>query len=530
MTVTIPAPPLASIRRLGALAATLVLFATACAGPREAARHAAQADVPASTTPFQFYQRAFDELSTRYIQPIDLSGVAGAGLANLAKIDGRVAIRRGENRLELVDGTTTVATFEMPRRDDITKWAAVSARTVEAARGYSASLREATDDRVFRVFMDGALSKLDPYTRYDDPERARESRAARDGFGGIGVTVGFENGETRIDSVTADTPAARAGLRVGDRISAVDGTSIRDLPERDIIARLRGPVGTEVILDVRRLPAERTTEFRLLRGHIVPQTVSYRRDGDIAYVKVSGFNQRTTETLTEAVRRAKNEIGPNLRGMVLDLRGNLGGLLDQAVGVSDLFLASGTIVSTRGRHRASHQSMTAQPGDIGEDVPLVLLVNGQSASASEIVAAALQDNGRAIVVGTTSFGKGSVQTLVQMPNDGELVITWARFHAPSGYPLADLGVIPAYCTSGRSDSAGDALAAFRQGRLTEAATMARWRAADHSNMPGLRKLREICPPDGAIREGELGIAEALLRDRATFAQTLQRVQLTASAR
>ena len=527
MTGALPIPR--NVRRLGALAATLVLFATACAGPRETARHLAPAETQATTTPFQFYQRAFDELSTRYIQPVDLGTVAGAGLANLAKIDARVVVRRNETRLELLDGETSVASFEAPRRDDISKWATVSSRTIDAARGYSPLLREATNDRVFRVFMDGALAKLDPYTRYDDPDRARESRAVRDGFGGIGVTVGFENGETRVDVVTSETPAARAGLRVGDRIVAVDGLGLRGLPERDVITRLRGPVGTEVRLDIRRPPAEKTTEVRLLRGHIVPATVTYRRDGDIAYIKVSGFNQRTTETLTEAVKRAKAEIQPSLRGIVLDLRGNLGGLLDQAVGVSDLFLANGTIVSTRGRHRASHQSMSAQSGDVGEDVPLVVLVNGQSASASEIVAAALQDNGRAIVVGTTSFGKGSVQTLVQMPNDGELVITWARFHAPSGYPLADLGVTPAYCTSGRSDSAGDALTALRQGRLTDSATMARWRAADHANLPGLRKLRDICPPDGAAREGEIGLAAALLRDKAAFAQALQSVQLTASA-
>ncbi len=530
MSRRVPGPCFAGYRRLGALAATLVLFATACAGPREANRHVAQSETPATTTPFQFYQRAFDELSTRYIQPVDLTAIAAGGLSNISKLDSNVVVRRVDTRIELLDGTSTVATFEAPRRDDVTKWAAVSARTIDAARNYSAALRETPNDRVFRTFMEGALVKLDPYTRYDDPERARESRAVRDGFGGIGVTVGFENGETRVDIVTPETPAARAGLRVGDRIVSVDGVSIRGLPEREVITRLRGPVGTEVRLDIRRPPSDRAGEYRLLRGHIVPPTVTYRRDGDTVYIKVSGFNQRTTETLTEAVRRAKSEAGANLRGIVLDLRGNLGGLLDQAVGVSDLFLANGTIVSTRGRHRASHQSMSAQPGDVGEDVPLVVLVNGQSASASEIVAAALQDNGRAIVVGTTSFGKGSVQTLVQMPNDGELVITWARFHAPSGYPLADLGVIPAYCTSGRADNAGDALSAFRQGRLTDSATMARWRAADHADMAGLRKLREICPPDGAVRDSEIGIAEALLRDKATFVQTLQRVQLTASAR
>ena len=516
--------------RIGALFGALVLFATACAGPREAARPTAPQEQRYAPAPSHFYQRAYDELATRYITPVDIQALASSGLANLSKLDTRINVRHQNLRILVLDGETTVGSFEAPRRDDVSRWASVTAQAVESARSFSPVLRDTANDRVFRTVLEGSLSRLDTYTRYDDPDRARDSRAVRDGFGGIGVTVGFENGETRIDSVNPESPAARAGLRVGDRILAVDGRSIVGIGERDVIARLRGPVGTEVRIDVRRPPTDQRLDLRLFRSHIVPTTVTYRRDGDIAYLRVSGFNQRTTDTLADAVRRAKAEIGPSIRGAVIDLRGNLGGLLDQAVGVSDLFLARGTIVSTRGRHRGSQQSMNASSGDIGEDLPLVVLVNGQSASASEIVAAALQDNGRAIVVGSTSFGKGSVQTLVQMPNDGELVITWARFHAPSGYPLADLGVIPAYCTSGKSDGVAEALAAVRRGQITDPSTMARWRAADHADPGLLKRLREICPPENASREGDLEIAEALLRDSGVFARVLQSVQQAAQAR
>jgi carboxyl-terminal processing protease len=518
------------ISRIGALFGALVLFATACAGPREAARPTASQEARYVPAPSQFYQRAYDELATRYINPVDVSVLATSGLANLSKLDARINVRNQNLRLVVLDGETVVGNFEAPRREEVARWANVTAQAVESARSFSPALRDAANDRVFRTVLDGSLAKLDTYTRYDDPDRARDSRAVRDGFGGIGVTVGFENGETRVDTVNAESPAGRAGLRVGDRIMSVDGRSILGLPEREVIARLRGPVGTEVRIDVRRPPTDQRIDMRLFRSHIVPTTVTYRRDGDIAYLRVAGFNQRTSDTLADAVRRAKAEIGPSIRGAVIDLRGNLGGLLDQAVGVSDLFLARGTIVSTRGRHRASQQSMNASSGDIGEDLPLVVLINGQSASASEIVAAALQDNGRAIVVGTTSFGKGSVQTLVQMPNDGELVITWARFHAPSGYPLADLGVIPAYCTSGKADGVAEALAAVRRGQITDPATMARWRAADHADSGLLKRLREICPPENASRESDLEIAEALLRDSAVFARVLQSVQQAAQAR
>jgi carboxyl-terminal processing protease len=284
-----------------------------------------------------------------------------------------------------------------------------------------------------------------------------------------------------------------------------------------------------VHLTVARTGNPAPIELSMVRALIVPPSVIYRRDGDTAYIHLLTFNSETSEALTSAVRRARREIGPNLDGMVLDLRGNLGGLLDQAVATADLFLSDGAIVSTRGRHPASAQASFAGHGQIGENIPLVVLVNGASASASEIVAAALQDNGRAVVIGTATYGKGTVQTVIPMPNEGELILTWARFFSPSGYPIADLGVMPMVCTA-PNQPASFYVDEVRNGRTTSPTTMGKWRAADHEDMASLKQLRGLCPPDTHEHDADLAVAEALLTDHKLYARALSSLTLAAQAK
>lgn len=507
-------------------AISLALLITACAGAREEARPDTPYGLPPAAN--RFFAAAYDQVATKYVQPVALDDVALNGIGNLRKLDAAFAVAHSGEQIELFYDGNSLGTFNRPRRNDGAEWGQFTSTVVEKGRFYSASLRNAETEAIYHAIVEGVLKNLDQYSRYSGREMAREARASRDGFGGIGITIDTKDGQVRVANVMDETPAQRSGMKADDLIVSIDGEPIAGLETRDVVRRLRGPIGASVAVTVARAGAIAPLSLTLTRALIIPPSVTYRRDGNIAHIKLMSFNQRTTEALHEALRRADAEIGADLSGVVLDLRGNLGGLLDQAISVADTFLPEGQITSTRGRHRSSGQTSYAGRGDLGERVPMVVLVNGASASASEIVAAALQDNGRAVLVGTASFGKGSVQTVIPMPNEGELILTWARFHAPSGYPIADLGVMPTICTSG-TDKAEVRLAAVQAGQLTSAATMADWRAADHSDNARLKQLRALCAPETKERESDMEIAKALLSDRGLYARTLQSATQTARA-
>jgi carboxyl-terminal processing protease len=510
--------------------AALLLLLGACAGHREAAQPPNDDALPPLAT--RLFSVAYDQISERYVQPVALSKVTGAGLENLAKLDAKFEVRVTGRQMELREDGVPVANLEIPaREDDARRWAYLTVAAIDAGRQHSTTLRASAPEQLYQVVFDGALTRLDAYSRYSGQEAARDNRASRDGFSGIGITIEMDPaGLVRVSSVFTGSPADRSGLKADDRITHIDGDPVNGKEAREIVHRLRGPIGRSVDVTVRREQIAQPLHLMITRTLIVPPTVQYKRYGNVAYIKLSGFNHRTTDNLMAQIRAATTDIGPDMEGLILDLRGNLGGLLDQAISVADLFLASGQIVSTRGRHHASAQSTEASPGDLGERIPLVLLVNGSSASASEIVAAALQDNSRAVVIGSTSFGKGSVQTVITLPNEGELALTWARFYAPSGYPLQDLGILPAVCTSGTTEDPAGVVERIRAGRLTDASAMAKWRAADHSNLDGIKRLREICAPETRERELDIEVARRLLSDRQLYARALTSILVAAKAR
>jgi carboxyl-terminal processing protease len=301
------------------------------------------------------------------------------------------------------------------------------------------------ESELIEAAIDGMLTSLDPHSSYLSPEDAAAMRVQTRGeFGGLGIEVTQEEGFVKVVSPIDGTPADQAGIEAGDFITHVDGESVLGLTLDKAVELMRGPVGSEIIITVVREGEDEPFDVSIIRDTIKLTAVRTRLQGDTVVLRVTTFNDQTTPNLEEGLEKQIAEAGgmENINGIVLDLRNNPGGLLTQAIKVSDAFLESGEIVSTRGRNPEDGERFNATPGDLAEGKPIVVLINGGSASASEIVAGALQDHRRAIVVGTKSFGKGSVQTVMPLRGDGAMRLTTARYYTPSGRSIQALGVSP----------------------------------------------------------------------------------------
>jgi len=304
-------------------------------------------------------------------------------------------------------------------------------------------VEEVTDQQLVENAINGMLAALDPHSSYLNAKSFDEMQVQTRGeFGGLGIEVTMENGLVKVVSPIDDTPAARAGIQPGDFIIALDGQPVMGLSLSEAVDKMRGPVDSDIKLTIQRGDKE-PYDVTLTRAVVKIQSVRSRLEsGDIAYLRITSFSEQTDTGLEAQFKKLKDQAGGKLAGIVLDLRNNPGGLLDQAVAVSDDFLDKGEIVSTRGRHPEDAQRYNARPGDIADGLPMVVLINGGSASASEIVAGALQDHHRAILLGTKSFGKGSVQTIIPVPGHGAIRLTTARYFTPSGRSIQALGIDP----------------------------------------------------------------------------------------
>lgn len=306
-------------------------------------------------------------------------------------------------------------------------------------------VEEVDAEKLIESAIDGMLSSLDPHSSYLSPDDAAAMRVQTSGsFGGLGIEVTQEDGFVKVVAPMDGTPADIAGVQAGDFITQVDGESVMGMTLNDTVALMRGPVGEEIIITVVREGVDEPFDISIIRDEIKLTAVRARVEGNSVVLRVTTFNDQTYPNLKDGLEKSVEELGgfDNVNGIVIDLRNNPGGLLNQAIMVSDAFLETGEIVSTRGRDLDQSERINARAGDLANGKPIVVLINGGSASASEIVAGALQDHQRGIVVGTKSFGKGSVQTVMPLSSDGAMRLTTARYYTPSGRSIQALGVSP----------------------------------------------------------------------------------------
>jgi len=306
-------------------------------------------------------------------------------------------------------------------------------------------VEEVSDEKLIEAAISGMLQSLDPHSAYLDPDNYKDMRVdTRGEFGGLGIEVTMENGYVKVISPIDDTPAAEAGVQAGDLITHLDQQPVLGLSLAEAVEKMRGKVGTDITITIRRGPKE-ALDITLERAVIKIRSVRSHLEDNIGYLRITSFSEQTEDNLERAIKKLQSEANKSkkpLTGYVLDLRNNPGGLLDQAVAVSDSFLDKGEIVSTRSRNARETERYNAAKGDLISGKPLVVLINGGSASASEIVAGALQDHKRAVLMGTKSFGKGSVQTVIPLRGHGAMKLTSARYYTPSGRSIQAVGIEP----------------------------------------------------------------------------------------
>ncbi|MFZ4125358.1 MAG: S41 family peptidase [Rickettsiales bacterium] len=304
-------------------------------------------------------------------------------------------------------------------------------------------VEEVTDEKLIESALNGMLTSLDPHSSYMNEKQFEEMQVQTKGeFGGLGIEVTMDSGLVKVVSPIDETPAAKAGLKPNDFISQIDETPVMGLSLSEAVEKMRGPVDTKVELTVLREGEKEPFKVTLTRAVIKIQAVRSRAEEDVAYIRINSFTETTYDMMKSEIEKQEKAIGKKLKGVVLDLRNNPGGLLDQAIAVSDAFLERGEIVSTRSRKPEESKRYSATEGDLTHGLPLVVIINEGSASASEIVAGALRDHKRAIVLGMKSFGKGSVQTVIPIKDHGAIRLTTARYYTPSGTSIQAEGIVP----------------------------------------------------------------------------------------
>jgi carboxyl-terminal processing protease len=461
---------------------------------------------------------AFGFMAPRTLQAVPLPDFGLWALRGLTALDPRLQPELRDGALRLLAPGRVLLARAPPAPDDARGWGEAVAQLARAGWDASEKLRGAGTQGVLSTLFDELFNHFDPYSRYAAPAEAAAEQARRAGEGGVGVQLAARGGGIAIQSVLPDSPAAAGGVRAGERLLAVDGAATEGADPADVASLLAGPVGADVTLTLRGRDG-RARDVSLTRALILPRTVTAERAGDLLVLHVSGFSGDTAARMEQAL--ASGLAGARRpRGVAIDLRGNRGGLLREAVAAAEILLPHGVVAETAGRDPAAAHIFVADGTDVSGGLPVVVLVDGRSASAAEVLAAALADQHRAVVVGSATLGKGLVQTLAPLPDGGELYITWSRVLAPFGWPIQALGVLPQVCTSQGEEALRRQLAGLSHGEQAMARALARHRAARPPISPtDLLALRDACPAAEG-RDLDLFAAGRLVHDPTAYAAAL----------
>ena len=454
-----------------------------------------------------------------YLYDRDISQLSLEALKGLKQIEPNLVIKQHNKTVTIKMGATTIISDEIP--DTPAGSAKFMVQFLNHAEPISYALESASDERLFSAIFNNITLKLDRYSRYSSAKQAAKDRIKRRGIGGIGVTIKSDVRGAKIVKTYTNLPAAEAGLKPGNIIISVGNSGIAGMTLSKIYSLIQGPINVPVSLGIYRKDRTSAKRYLLDRARITSKTVYPTYHRRIGVFRISSFNKDTTSSLEREIKKVLRNHGNKMRGVIIDIRDNPGGLLDQAISIADLFLNKGPIISTRGRHKNSIQKFDATPGDIISGLPIALLINGATASAAEVLAAALQDNGRAILIGSSSFGKGTVQTILRLPNDGEIILTWARIVAPSGYALQTLGVLPTVCTVNKSN-AKEIVDQFQEiGINRSRIQLHRRRIVDYRNAKQPADIKKLCPWQPTKYMGlDRRVADLMLKGQDKYARAI----------
>ncbi len=466
------------------------------------------------------FTAALDFIAPRTLEPVTVQELAMWGLHGITTLDAALTPNLADGIVTLRKGVVVLFERAAPAPNSAESWGALVAELTASAWTASPVIQNGGDQVVITAFFDELFNHLDPYSRYVAPDAADEDRARRSGEAGAGIALAQKGASYVVQTVNADGPAAQAGIVAGDLIVAVDDQPTQGEEPETVFGWITGLEGTDVGLTVRSRNGH-VRKVELERVVMPPETVFGSRVGEIVTLRVTGFSSDTDQRFGRELGRQFGRGGAApVKGIVIDLRGNRGGLLRQAVAATDLLLKTGVIATTAGRSPQAAHQWRASVDDISTGKPVVVLVDGRTASAAEIMAAALADQGRAVVVGTSTLGKGLVQTISTLPDGGELFVSWSRVLAPSGWPLQGLGVLPQVCTSLGPDQLTDQLESLSHGELVLAGALQRHRAG-RAPLPAAEIIeqRAACPAAQA-RDGDLAAAKFLFAHPAAYTAAL----------